>query len=67
MGRSRCRVGWREFSGRLINRLCCRQVTPTRTSRFAAAQLPRFSVMITRGTYWQPASSLRENFLAAAL
>src|SRR5271165_6888128 len=67
MIRSRRRVGWWEFSARLLRPLCCRCSTPGMISRLAAAQLRSLSVISTRGARPCFFSSLRNKRLAAFL
>ena len=65
MARSRCRVGWWEFSARLFRYCDCRCSTDGITSRCATAQLRSWSVTSTRGDAHCLLRSLRKNRLAA--
>ena len=65
IARSRCRVGWCEFSARLFKYFDWRCSTDSSGSRCAIWYRPSLSVTITRGTYSKLLCSLRKNFLAA--
>jgi hypothetical protein len=61
IARSRCRVGWCEFSVRSFNPWCERCSPQGITCRWAAPWLRSLSVTITLGTAWVFFSNLRKN------